>query len=54
MEKRKYHYEYFAYTNNMNYGRVYLGQSSSLTLAKFYGYNANKGCFDIEKHRVYD
>ena len=51
---KSYHYEYFAYTNNMGYGRMYLGQSRSRSIAQYIGQNARKGCFDIEKHRVYD
>lgn len=51
---KKYHYEWFAYTDNLNYGRVFLGMDRSYRMAKFIARSANKGCFVIEKHRVYD
>ena len=51
---KKYHYEYFAYTDNLNYGRLFLGKDKSYTMAALIARNANKGCCVIEKHRVYD
>lgn len=51
---RKYHYEYFAYSDNLCYGRLLLGQSRVLAEAHWAGILANKGAFVIEKHRVYD
>lgn len=51
---RKYHYEYFAYTDNLCYGHMLIGQFSSMGIAEFYANLANKGCYVIEKHRVYD
>ena len=50
----KYHYEYFAYTCNMCYGRMLLAQSRSRSMASVEAQWANKGCYQIEKHRVYD
>lgn len=50
----KYHYEWFAYTNNLNYGRLFLGRGMTEREARVIGRCANKGCFDVEKHRVYD
>ena len=50
----KYHYEYFAYTDNMNYGRMLIGRYRSYTDASVHAQWANKGCYRIEKHRVYD
>ena len=50
----KYHYEWFAYTDNLNYGRLLLGSSKSSTEAYGIGLHAKKGCFVLEKHRVYD
>lgn len=52
--KGNYHYEYFAYTDNLNYGRLYMGQSRQRWYAKMIAQNANKGCYVIEKHRVYE
>lgn len=51
---KPYHYEYFAYTDNLNFGRLFLGQSKSLSEAKYIARTANKGCYVIEKHRVYN
>ena len=50
----KYHYEFFAYTDNLNYGRLFLGSSRDYRAAKLIARSANKGCYVIEKHRVYD
>lgn len=50
----KYHYEYFAYTNNLNYGRLLLGSDRTVRGALRIGHEARKGCYCIEKHRVYD
>ena len=50
----KYHYEYFVYTDNLNYGRMFLGNAKSRTLAERIGYSSCKGVFIIEKKRVYE
>lgn len=47
-----YHYEYFVYTDNLCYGRMFLGKDRSKSAARAIGRWANKGCFTIEKHRV--
>lgn len=49
---KKYHYEYFCYTDNLNYGRTYLGQSRSKYDAIRIGKMANKGLYIIERKRV--
>ena len=54
MEKRKYHYEYAAYTNNLAWGRVKISQSDNSSVLQFDAQNAGMGCFDIVKVRVYD
>ena len=54
MEKRKYHYEYAAYTNNLAWGRVKISQSDNRSVVQFDAQNAGMGCFDIVKVRVYD
>lgn len=51
---RKYHYEWFAYTDNLNYGRLLLGKGKSEREARLIGRCANKGCFIVERHRVYE
>ena len=51
---KKYHYEYFAYTDNLNYGRMLIAQCVYKSLCYLRARNANKGCFVVEKHRVYD
>lgn len=48
-----YHYEYFVYTDNLNYGRMFLGRSRSLSEAHNIGRSACRGCFRVEKRRVY-
>lgn len=53
MNKRKYHYEYFAYTDNMCYGRILIGRGS-YTEANFEAQMANKGAYTVVKQRVYD
>lgn len=53
MTMARYHYEFFAYTDNLNYGRLLLGHSHSMTGASMIAQWANKGCYRIEKHRVY-
>ena len=50
----KYHYEYSAYTDNLNYGRMFLGSAKTSGEAHSIGLRANKGCFVVERHRVYD
>ena len=49
-----YHYEYCTYTDNLNYGRMYLGRSRSRSVAHTIGQLANKGCFIVLKRRVYN
>ena len=50
----KYHYEYFAYTDNLNYGRQLIAQDRSRTYVATMARWAGKGCYNIEKHRVYN
>ena len=50
----KYHYEYFVYTDNLCYGRMLIGHDKSRSMANALGIWANKGCYVIEKHRVYN
>lgn len=49
-----YHYEHFVFTDNLCWGRVFLGKSKSLSEARQIGRSANKGCFVVERHRVYN
>lgn len=50
----KYHYEWFVYTDNLCYGRMFLGKDLSKTEAYRIGKNANRGVFVLEKKRVYN
>ena len=50
----KYHYEHFAYTDNMNYGRMLIGHDRSRAVVRRMAIWANKGCYRIERHRVYE
>ena len=52
--RKSFHYEWFAYTDNLNYGRLLLGQGKTRREAKIIGRCANKGCFVVERHRVYN
>lgn len=52
--KRKYHYEYAAYTDNLNYGRMFICQHRNRHSCNWMAANARKGCYVIEKVRVYD
>lgn len=54
MEKRKYHYEYAAYTNNLCYGRQLICQDRSLSYVRAQAVLAGKGVYVIAKVRVYD
>lgn len=47
-----YHYEYFVYTDNLCYGRMYLGRSRSRSEAVNIGRSACRGCFIVERKRV--
>jgi hypothetical protein len=49
-----YHYEYFAYTDNLNYGRMFLGRFYSLWLAQLAAESSNRGAWRVERRRVYD
>ena len=51
---RKYHYEFAAYTDNLYWGRQFLGRSKNRETATNIGRISNKGSFIIEKVRVYD
>lgn len=51
---RVYHYEYAVYTNNLNWGRTYLGSGRTYQEANQIGIDAHKGVFVIERVRVYD
>jgi len=53
LNMKGYHYEYFAYTDNLCYGRIFLGKGASFREVERIAENANKGCYVIEKHRVY-
>ena len=50
----KYHYEYAAYTDNLCYGRIFLGRGKTHQEAAEIGQRANKGVFVVERVRVYD
>jgi len=54
IDMKKYHYEFVAYTDNLNYGRMFLGQAKTKAEATHIARTANKGCFVIEKHRIYN
>lgn len=51
---KKYHYEYFAYTDNLFWGRIYLGKSRNQSEAHKIGREAGKGCYMVRRKRVHD
>ena len=54
MKKRKYHYEYFLYTDNLCWGRKLLGKGRSPGEARIAAGFGSFGATVMEKHRVYD
>lgn len=50
----KYHYEWYVYTDNLCWGRMFLGKSTSKSEAETIGINANKGVFIFKKQRTYN
>lgn len=52
-KKGLYHYEYFVYTDNLCWGRMFLGQSRSKPEARRIASSAGRGCCKIERRRVY-
>lgn len=54
MEKRKYHYEYAAYTDNLCYGRQLIARYRNRSRVAMLAWNADNGAFVIERERVYD
>ena len=54
MEKRKYHYEYVAYTSNLCYGRQEIARDRNRSYVFMMAWNANKGAFEILREKVYD
>ena len=54
MEKRKYHYEYAAYTDNLCWGRQLIAQDRSKSYVEHVAVHARKGVYVIERVRVYD
>lgn len=53
MEKRKYHYEYVAYTSNLCYGRMEIARDRNRSYVEMLAWNANKGAFEILREKVY-
>lgn len=52
--KNPYHYVYVAYTDNLGYGRIYLGESRTEHGAREIAAAANKGCFIVRRVRRYE
>lgn len=52
-QPKKYFYKYFAYTDNLCYGRVMIACSTSKVECDILARWENKGAYVIEKHRVY-
>lgn len=51
--RKKYYYEWYAYTCNLCYGRMFLAKGESKAIVSYEARMANKGCFVLEKKRVY-
>ena len=54
MEKRKFHMEYAAYTDNLCYGRQLIYQDRNRAVVERAAWNARKGVYVIERVRVYE
>ena len=54
MEKRKYHYEYAAYTDNLCYGRQLIVRDRSKSYVERMAWNSGMGVYVVEKKRVYE
>lgn len=54
MAKRKYHYEWAAYTDNLCYGRIFLARGHDYDSVAAQAVFARKGCFQMKRERVYD
>lgn len=50
---KRYHYEYAAYTDNLNWGRMLICRDRSYDYVAMMAKNANKGCYRIIRERVY-
>lgn len=49
---KKYRYGWFAYTDNLYYGRQLIAWDWNKELVRNAAHNANKGVWVLEKHRV--
>lgn len=54
MKRKKYHYEFFLYTDNLCWGRILLGKGLTREEAIRNARPGNYGCTVVEKHRVYN
>ena len=52
--KRTYTYVYKVYTDNLCYGRMLIGEAKSKAEAEAIGWKARKGCYVVERTRVYN
>lgn len=52
--ERAYTYVYKVYTDNLCWGRMYLGESTSKADAERIGRSSGKGCYIVEKRRKYN
>lgn len=52
--KRKYHYEWAAYTDNLNWGRTLIARDPCRGYVAWRASLASKGAYVIVKERVYD
>lgn len=52
--KRKYHYEWAAYTDNLWHGRQFICRSPVLEWVRARASESGLGCFRIKRERVYE
>lgn len=52
--RRRYHYEWAAYTDNLDYGRVLIIKHRNRDYVYLTACCAHKGVFIVRKERVYD
>lgn len=54
MRTRKYHYEWAAYSDNLNLGRRLIAKDRDYNWVLFLAVNKCRGCYTIRKERKYE
>lgn len=54
MKSKGYHYEWAAYTDNLNWGCILIARSRSKAVVEAAAFESDKGCYRIVRERIYD